>query len=124
MSRNPAWRTLVAAAALFMLPALTGCKPDNIFFSVANGSGGTLHNVKVIFPGGQLTIETLNDSTINGSFHHFDGPGDLTASFSTEDGRTHSSSGPHVTGKEKGEVKVSIDGSYASFETKFDDSQQ
>jgi hypothetical protein len=124
MSTKSARRTLATAAALLMLAILTGCKPDNIFISIKNGSGGTLHNVKVSFPGDELTFSTLEDSTITGTYRHFDGPGDLAISYSTDDGHTYSSSGPHVTGKEKGEVKVSIDGSYANFDTEFAETQQ
>jgi hypothetical protein len=124
MSWNSARKTLAAAAAVLMLAALTGCKPDNIFFSVKNGSDGALHDVKVSYPGDELAVGTLNISTIYGTYRHFDGPGSLTVSYSTEDGSTHSSSGPQVTGNEKGEVDVSIDGSYASFDTKFEESRQ
>jgi hypothetical protein len=124
MSLKSARRTLAAPAALLMLATLTGCKSDNIFFSVENGSGGTLHDVKVTFPGDKFTIATLSNSTIYGTNRHFDGPGDLTVSYSTEDGRTYSSSGPQVTGKEIGEVDVSIVGKYASFDTKLEESQQ
>ncbi len=124
MSRNRACRTLAAAAALLMLSTLTSCKSENIFFSVQNESGGTLHDVKVTYPGDVLTIDTINDSTIYGVHRHFDGPGRLTVSYSTEDGHSYSSSGPEVTGDEKGEVTVSINGSIASFETKFEESRQ
>jgi len=77
MSRNSARRTLPAAAALLMLATLTGCKSENIFFSVQNGSGGTLHDVKVTYPGDVLIIVTLNDPTTYGTHRHFDGPGGL-----------------------------------------------
>jgi hypothetical protein len=126
-------RTLAAAASLLMLAALTGCRADNIFFSVENYSGETLHDVKVTYPGEKITIGpligskidigTLNNSTILGTYRHFDGPGNVTVSYSTEDGRTHSFSSPRVTGDEKGNVKISIDGSNASFDMKFDESQ-
>ena len=124
MIRNSTRRTLAAAAALLMVATLTGCKPDSIFFSVSNESSEPLHDVKVTYPGDELNVGTLNASTINGTFRHFDGPGDLTVSYSTDSGRTYSHSGPHVIGNETGEVKVHIDGSDASFETKFDDSQK
>jgi hypothetical protein len=124
MRRNSACRTLGAAAVLLILASLTACKPDNIFFSVQNGSGGKLHDVKVTYPDDKLTFGTLDDSTITGTYRHFDGPGDLGVSFSTEDGQSHSSSGPRVTGNEKGEVKINIGGSYASFDTNFEQSQQ
>ena len=124
MSRKSAWKTLATIAALLMLSGLAGCKSGNIFLTVENASGETLHNVKVTYPGDELTIKTLTSSTTYGTHRHFDSPGDLGVSYSTEDGRIHSSSGPRVTGKEKGEVKVSIDGSSASFETKFEESRQ
>jgi hypothetical protein len=123
MSRNSARRTLAAAAALLMLSALTGCKSENIFFSVQNESGETLHDVKVTYPEDVLVIETLNDSTIYGVHRHFNGPGRLAVSYSTADGHSYSSSGPEVTGDEKGEVTVSINGSNASFATKFEESR-
>lgn len=123
MSRTSARRTL-AAAVLLMFATLTACKPDNIFFSIENRSGGTLHNVKVSYPGDDLTFSTLENSTITGTYRHFDGPGDLSISYSTEDGQSHNSTGPHVTGEEKGEVKVSIDASWANFDTKFEQAQQ
>ena len=124
MSRNSARKTLGTAAALLVLATLTACKADNIFFSIQNGSGGTLHDVKVTYPDDKLTFGTLDDSTITGTYRHFDGPGALNISYTTEDGQTHNSSGPQVTGNEKGEVKINIDGSYASFDTKFDESQK
>jgi hypothetical protein len=107
-----------------MLATLTSCKPDNVFFSIKNGSGGILHDVKVTYPGGELSIATLPDSTVTGTFRHFDGPGELMVSYSTDDGHTYSTSGPQLTGNEKGEVTISIDGRYASFDTKFEGSQQ
>jgi hypothetical protein len=134
MSRKTARGTFTAAAALLMLATLTGCRPDNIFFSVKNESGGTLHDVKVTYPGEKITIGpligstinvgTLENSTIIGTYRHFDGPGNVTVSYSTEDGHTHSFSSPPVTGSEKGEVRVSIEGNWASFDTKFEGSQQ
>ncbi len=124
MSRNSARGTLTAAVVLLMLATFTGCRPDNIFFTIKNTSGGTLHDVKVTYPGGQLKLETLDNSTISGTFRHFDGPGDLAVSYSTEDGHNYGSSGPRVTGNEKGEVEISIEGSYSSFDTKFDEGQQ
>jgi hypothetical protein len=124
MSPNSTRTTLAVVAALLILATLTGCKPENIFFSVKNGSGATLHDVKVTYPGDDFTIATLADSTTYGTYRHFDGPGKLTVSYSTEDGRTYNTSGPQVTGNEKGEVSVSIDGSYASFDTKFEEVQQ
>lgn len=134
MSRNSARRAFAAAATLLILATLTGCRPDNIFFTVENHSGGTLHDVKVTYPGEKITIGpligsainlgTLDASTITGTFRHFDGPGNVTVSYSTEDGQTHTSSSRQVTGDEKGEVKISIYGSYASFDTKFEDNRQ
>jgi hypothetical protein len=124
MSLKSARRTLAAPAALLMLATLTGCKSDDIFFSVENGSGGTLHDVKVTFPGDKFTIATLGSSTIYATDRHFDGPGNLTVSYSTEDGHTYSSSGPKVTGNEMGEIDVSIVGSNASFLTKLEKSRQ
>lgn len=123
MSAKSHLRTLAAAAILLMAVSLTGCKPNNIFFDVTNGSGGTLHNVKITYPGDELNFATLDNSTSTGTFRHFDGPGDLSISYSTEDGRSHSFSGPHVDGSEKGTVKIDIQGSYASFDTKFDGGQ-
>jgi hypothetical protein len=123
MSRNSAKKCLAAAAALLMLASLTACKPDNVFFEVTNGSGGKVHDVKVTYPDDKLTFGSLDDSTITGTYRHFDGPGDLAVSFSTEDGQSHSSSGPQVSGNEKGEVKINISGSSASFETSFEQRQ-
>ncbi|MGA2635521.1 MAG: hypothetical protein ABSF16_14900 [Terracidiphilus sp.] len=133
MSRNPARSTFAAAALLLMFAALMGCRADNIFFSVENHSGGTLHNVKVTYPGEKITIGpligskidigTLNNSTILGTYRHFDGPGKVTVSYSTEDGRAHSFSSPQVTGDEKGNVTISIEGNSVSFDMKFDESQ-
>ena len=128
MSPKSARRTLAAAAALLVLATLTGCKPDNILFSVKNESGGTLDDVKVTYPGDELNVGTLDGtptpSTIYGAFRHFDGPGFVTVTYTTVRGSTYSHSSPHVAGNEKGEVKISIDGSDASFETKFDESQK
>jgi hypothetical protein len=128
MSRNSFRRTLVAAAALLMLAALVGCKPDNIFFSVKNESGGTLHDVKVTYPGDELNVGTLdgtpNTSQIFGTFRHFDGPGIVTVTYTTERGSTYSHSSPPVAGSEKGNVKINIEGSSANFEMNFDASQQ
>jgi hypothetical protein len=117
-----------------MLATRTGCRPDNIFFSVENHSGGTLHDVKVTYPGEKITfgpligstikMGTLEDSTIIATFRHFDAPGNVTVSYSTEDGHTYTSSSRQVSGNEKGDVKISIYGSYASFDTKFEDSRQ
>jgi hypothetical protein len=119
---------------LLALLTLIGCRPDNIFFTVENHSGGTLHDVKVTYPGETITIGPLigssinlgklDASTITGTFRHFDGPGNVTVTYSTEDGQSHTSSSRPVTGNEKGEVKISIYGSYASFDTKFEDSRQ
>ena len=64
-----------------------------------------------------LSFGTLEDSTYTATYRHFDSAGDLAISNVTDDGQTYSSSGPHVTGNEKGEVKVRIDGSYANFDT-------
>ena len=124
MSRKSARRTLVTTAALLIIATLTSCKSGNVFFTVENASGETLHNVKVTYPGDDFTIATLTNSTTYGTHRRFDGPGDLAVSYSTDDGRTHSSSGPRVTGNEKGEVNISIAGSSANFETKFEESQQ
>jgi hypothetical protein len=123
--------TVVATAALLLLATLTGCSPENIYFEIANMSGGKLHNIKLShcqaprmgLPDGDLEIESLNDSTINANFGHFDGPGDLTISYSTEGGNTYSTTGPHINGNEKGKINVTIFGSRASFETKFDETQ-
>jgi hypothetical protein len=120
MSPNSIRRTLAAAAAILILATLTGCQPDNIFFSVGNVSGGTLHDVKVAYPGGLLNLGTLEPSSFTGTYRHFNGPGDLSVSYATESGRTYSHSGPHVAGNETGGVKVNIDGSDATFETNFD----
>jgi len=107
-----------------MLGTLTACRPDSIYFEIGNNSGGKLHNVRLTFPGDDVTFGTLEDSTYTATSRHFNGPGDLAISYSTEDGHTYSSSGPHVTGNEKGEAKVRIDGSYTSFDTKFEEAQQ
>jgi len=124
MRPNSARITLVAVGALLMLVTLAGCKPDNIFISIENGSGGTLHHVKLTYPGNDLSVSTLDISQTVGGFRHFDGPGALTVSYTTEDGHDYSSSGPEVTGNEKGDVKVRIDGSYASFDTKLEESKE
>ena len=117
----------VASVALAFF-FLKGWRPQNIFFDVTNSSGGTLHNIKitpgVAYGSDDESIDSLNDSTIHGNYGNFDGPGDLSVSYSTEDGRTYSSSGPHVTGNEKGVVHVNISGSTASIETKFEGTQQ
>ena len=124
MSGMSARKTLAITATLLILALLTGCKSRNIFFSVENKSGQTLHDIKVTYPGDELTIDSLTNSTINGSFGSFDGPGRLSVSYSTEGGRTHSSSGPQVNGNEKGQVTITLDSSSASFETKFEESRQ
>jgi hypothetical protein len=113
-----------ATAVLLVLATLVGCKAENIFFSIQNESGETLHDVKVTYPGDVIDIETLSDSTVYGVHRHFDGSGGLSISYSTPDGHTYSSSGPEVTGDEKGEVTVSINGSNASFDTRFEESRQ
>lgn len=124
MGMKSARMALATAAALFMLATLPGCKPDNIFFSIENRSGRTLHNVKVSFPDDDLTFSMLENSTVTGTYRHFDGPGDLAISYKTDDGGTHNSSGPHVTGNEKGQVTIRIDASWANFDTKFEENQQ
>lgn len=124
MRRKSGWKALAAATAFLMLAALPGCKADKIFFSIENRSGGTLHDVKVSYPGDDLTFSSLEDSTITGTFRHFDGPGDIAISYKTEDGGAHRSSGPHVTGDEKGQVTIRIDASWANFDTQFEQSQQ
>jgi len=117
-------KALAMAAAFLMLAAVTGCKPDNVFFRISNRTGGTLHNVKVTYPGGTLTTDTLDNMTDWGTYRHFDGPGGLEISYTTESGSDRSSSGPQVTGNEKGEVRIRIDGSWATFDTQFEPSQQ
>jgi len=124
MSLKSTRRAFAAAAVLLMLAAVTGCKPDNVFFRIGNWSGGTLHNVKVMYPGGELTVDTLDNSSEYGTYRHFDGPGTLEISYTTESGSDRSSSGPQVTGNEKGEVRIRIDGSWATFDTQFEPSQQ
>ncbi len=124
MMRKSAPKILAMTAALLMFSILTGCKSRNIFFSVENRSGETLHDVKVTYPGDELTMETLGNSSIIGGYVHFDGPGRLSVSYSTEDRRMHGSSGPLVTGNEKGQVNIRLEGASASFETKFEESQQ
>jgi hypothetical protein len=126
-------RLTLAAAALLMLATLTGCSPDDVTFSVRNESGGTLHDVKLTYPGEKIpfgpligstiSFGTLADSSISAGIRHFDGPGNVTVSYSTEDGHTYSSSSPKVTGNEKGEVKVTIEGSHASFDMNLEESQ-
>src|SRR5579872_1210256 len=97
--RRRSVRTILAmTVALLSLACLTGCKSGNVFFTVENGSGETLHDVKVTYPGDDFTIRTLTNSTTFGTHRRFDGAGDLRVSYSTEDGRMHSSSGPRVTG--------------------------
>ena len=123
MRTGSARKTLSVIVLLISL-ALSGCKADNVIFTVRNDSGGTVHDVKVGFPGNEFTISTLGDSTIEATHRHFSGPGRLTISFSTDEGRTYSSSGPPVTGTEKGRVDISIEGSHANFETRFEDNQQ
>jgi hypothetical protein len=131
MSMNSTRTTLAATATLLLLATLTGCQSENIFFEIGNFSGGKLHNIKLThckaprmaLPDGDLEIDSLNDSTINGNYGHFDGPGDLTISYSTDDGTTYSTTGPHINGNEKGKVDVNISGSRASFEAKFDEAQ-
>jgi len=117
-------KILTIAIAVLTFATLTGCRPENIFFTVGNQSGGALHDVKVTYPGDELDVGTLTDNQILGTFRHFDGAGDLTVSYTTESGRTYSHSGPHVTGDEKGDVKINIEGSDANFETNFDQSQK
>ena len=129
-------RTLVAAATLLILATLAACKLDNIFFTITNQSDGTLHDVKVTYSGDTLNVGTLNKIKIEtlqssnnsfgvfGTYRHFGGPGDLAVSYSTESGRTYSHSGPRVTGDETGDVKVNIDGSDATFDTRFDVSRK
>jgi len=124
MRRNSAPLSLAAAAAMLILTVLTGCAPDNVFFRVRNRSGETLHDVVISYPGDTLTIKTLNNMTDLGIFRHFNGPGALSVTYSTEDGRTHTTSGPQVTGNEKGDVSVTCDGSDASFDTKFEPNPQ
>jgi len=63
MSLKSTRRALAAAAALLMLAAVTGCKPGNFFFRIGNWSGGALHNVKITYPGGELAINTLDNSS-------------------------------------------------------------
>jgi hypothetical protein len=124
--------TVVATAALLLLATLIGCSPENIFFEIANRSGGRLHNIKLThceaprmgLPDGDLEIDSLNDSTIQGNYGHFDGPGDLTISYTTESGNTYSTTGPHINGNESGKVNVEIDGSRATFRTQFEGTQQ
>lgn len=130
MSMNPT-RINLAATATLLLATLTGCQSENIFFEIGNFSGGKLHNVKLTpckaprmaLPDGDLEIDSLNDSTINGNYGHCDGPGDLTISYSTDDGTTYNTIGPHISGNERGKVNVNISGRRASFETKFDEAQ-
>jgi hypothetical protein len=130
MSMNST-QTLAATVTLLLLGSLTGCQSEGIFFKIANFSGGKLHDIKLThckaprmgLPDGDLEIDSLDDSTINGNYGHFDGPGDLTISYSTDDGATYSTTGPHIDGNEKGNVAVNISGSQASFETKFDEAQ-
>lgn len=125
----PSTRSMLATAGTFAAGILTlfttnGWRPQHIFFTVSNHSGGALHDVKVTYPGDELNVGTLPDSTINGTYRNFDGPGDLIVSYTTESGRTYTRPGPHVTGDEKGDVKIEIDGSDASFETSFDQTQK
>jgi hypothetical protein len=128
MRPKSARRTIVAATTLLILATLTACKSENIFFRVTNKSGGVLHDVKVTYPGDEFIVPTLQGSSntfsVFGVYRHFSGPGDLTVSYSTDSGRSYSHSGPTVTGSETGEVAVNIDGSDATFETKFDVSQK
>jgi hypothetical protein len=124
MSTRFARTTIAAAALLLILAPLTACKPANIFLEIDNKSGGTLHNVKLTFPGDHLIFRSLEDSTDTGTYRSFAGPGELAISYSTDDGQTHDSTGPQVTGNEKGRVTVTISGSYANFDTKFDEAQQ
>ena len=124
MIRKPAQKALIATSALLVSAALAGCKPENLFIEVGNGSGGTLRNIKVALPGDEYSIDSLPNSSINGSYHHFSGPGDLTVTFTTEGGYTHTSSGPHVTGNESGRLRIFIDGGYAEFASQFDQPQK
>jgi hypothetical protein len=129
MSMNSTRTTLAATAKLLLLGTLSGCQPEGIFFEIGNFSGGKLHDIKLThckaprmaLPDGDLEIDSLDDSTVNGNYGHFDGPGDLTISYSTDNGTTHSTTGPHINGNEKGKVNVNITGSHASFETRFDE---
>ena len=71
------------------------------------------------------SFDAVPDSTDTATFRHFDdGPGQLAVSYTTEDGQSYKGTGPQVAGSEKGEVKVSIEGSYASFDTQFEANQQ
>ena len=124
MVTRSARNALAAAAALLMLVPLTACSPDSVVFEIGNKTGGTLHNVKLTFPGDDISFKTLEDSTYTAKYSHFDGPGELTIFYTTDDGQTFSSTGPEVTGNEKGQVKVTISRSYANFDTEFDESQQ
>ena len=131
MSMNSTRTALTATAILLLLATLTGCQSEGIFFEIGNFSGGKLHSIKLThcsaprmgLPDGDLEIDSLEDSTIRGKYGHFDGPGDLTISYSTEGGATYSTTGPHINGNENGKVDVKISGSRASFETKFDEAQ-
>ena len=121
-------RILAASAALLTLAALPGCRVDNVFFSVKNASGESLHDVKVTYPGDVLDVGTLDGkldtATIYGKFGHFDGPGFVSVTYTTERGNSYSHSGPHVNGSEKGDVKINIEGSSADFEMNLDPSRQ
>jgi len=121
MSRKSA-RQAIVAVALLMFVTVIGCRPDDVFFRIANPSSGKLSNVKVSFPDDDFTISTLDNSSVFGTYRHFSGPGELSISYTTEDGHTWTSTGPHVNGDEKGEVGITIQGSNADFETKFADS--
>lgn len=80
---------------------------------------------RILAHGGYCCMsQPMGGGGVEGTFRHFDGPGNLTISYSTEDGHTYGSSGPNVTGDEKGEVTVSIKGSYAIFDTDFEESQK
>src|ERR1035441_440028 len=90
---NSTRTTLTATATLLLLATLTGCQSEGIFFEIGNFSGGKLHSIKLTHckaprmgvPDGDLEIDSLDDSTIEGNYGHFDGPGDLTISYRSEE---------------------------------------
>jgi hypothetical protein len=107
---TPRARIAVLVFSLAFL-SLAGCRSHVIVVTVANHSGGAIHNLEVNYPGGAFGKESLaNDGTYTYRIKTLR-QGEFAITFEDEEGRAHAKKGPKLQSNAEGALDVEITGS-------------